>query len=146
MKSKIDSILMANYIIEKCSEKGHPIDITKLSRLLYAVDGILLANGFNIINESPEAWQFGPVYKKVFMNFREDPELMEDYEFDFSKIKERQDFLTVEKIIDTVLSKLGDCTGTELSDWAMKKNSPWDNTKRSNKINKNLMKRYFLGD
>ena len=146
MRSKIDSVLMANYIIEKCFEKGHPLDITKLSRLLYAVDGVLLANGYDIIKDSPEAWEFGPVYRKVFMKFRKDPELMKDYEFDFSKIKERQDFIMINKVIDLVLSKLGDYTGTELSDWAMKKNSPWDKTKQSNKINKNLIKRYFLGD
>ena len=64
---RIDSVLLAKYIIKQAQKKGiYDMSITKLQKLLYALDGGLLAHDINAVDEHCQAWQYGPVYPKVF--------------------------------------------------------------------------------
>ena len=64
---RIDSVLLAKYIIKQAQIKKIPeMCITKLQKLLYALDGGLLARNINAVDEHCRAWQYGPVYPKVF--------------------------------------------------------------------------------
>lgn len=142
---RIDSVLMAKYLLNKAYEKEIPMSMTKLQKILYALDGILLANGANVLNENCRAWQYGPVYPKVFV------ELNDGYNFtksftdeDFKSINNNRHKTLIDRAINVVLEKLGDKTGRELSVWSHQKGSPWANTPQNEVIDKTLIKRYFL--
>lgn len=142
---RIESILMAKYLLNKAYEKEIPMNMTKLQKMLYALDGILLANGANVINENCRAWQYGPVYPKVFA------ELSNGYDFikpfkdeNFSSIENNEHKDLIDRATQLILDKLGDKTGRELSVWSHRKGSPWDNTPQNEVIDKTVIKRYFL--
>lgn len=148
MDRRIDSVLMAKYLLNKAYEKEIPMSMTKLQKMLYALDGVLLANDANVLNEHCRAWQYGPVYPKVFMYFRKEEDAYNKIfsDEDFSLIKNHNKSGLIDKAINLVIEKLGNHTGTELSNWSHAEGSPWSKTERGSKIDKALIKRYFLGN
>lgn len=148
MDKRINSVLMAKYLLNKAYEKEIPMSMTKLQKMLYALDGVLLANNANVLNENCRAWQYGPVYPRVFMYFRKEEDAYNKIFSDenFSSIKNHKKIDLIDKVINLVIEKLGNHTGTELSNWSHVEGSPWSKTERGSKINKTLIKRYFLGN
>ena len=145
MDRRIDSVLMAKYLLNKAYEKEIPMSMTKLQKMLYALDGVLLANNANVLNENCRAWQYGPVYPKVFVALSDGYDFIEPFENeDFSSIKDNKHKSLIDKAINVILKKFGDKTGSELSIWSHQKGSPWSNTSQNEVIDKTLIKRYFL--
>lgn len=145
MNKRISSVLMAKYLLNKAYEKEIPMSMTKLQKMLYALDGVLLANNANVLNENCRAWQYGPVYPRVFVALSDGRDFIEPFENeDFSSIKNNEHENLIDRAIELVLEKLGNKTGRELSAWSHKKGSPWDNTPQNEVIDKTLIKRYFL--
>lgn len=65
MAARFDSRLLAKYIWYVAKECNIDMNVTKTHKLLYILDGVMLAEGRNIVNENCRAWQYGPVYPKV---------------------------------------------------------------------------------
>ena len=145
MNKRISSVLMAKYLLNKAYEKEIPMSMTKLQKMLYALDGVLLANEANVLNENCRAWQYGPVYPRVFVALSDGYDFIEPFkDEDFSSIKNNSHKNLIDRAVELVLEKLGNKTGRELSAWSHKKGSPWDNTLQNDVIDKTLIKRYFL--
>ncbi len=67
MSAQYDSRDVAAYIAQQCRTKGIEYNNTKIQKLLYCAYGILLAwAGEHICDEYPRAWDYGPVFPKVF--------------------------------------------------------------------------------
>lgn len=61
---------IANRILDIRAESGEPLTIMQLIKLIYMSDGWSLAlTGKPLVNEVPEAWQYGPVYRSVYQAF-----------------------------------------------------------------------------
>lgn len=116
---------------------------TKLQKLIYAIDGCLLVDDINVIDEQCRAWQYGPVYPKIFKkisnsnidNFAEDA--------DISDIKNHEKFSVIQEVTTMILTTLGKHSAAQLSAWSHVKGSPWSQTKIHDPISKDLLKEYF---
>lgn len=148
---RIESIEMAKYILCRASANNISMNMTKLQKLLYICDGLMLSCDRNYINENARAWNYGPVYPKVHKWFKDNQEIR----FTLSDIKKEDlDFINsmnIEYIVKLALSKFGSWTAGELSSWSHQNNSPWDIALRNNDnhygavIDKFDMAAYFKG-
>jgi len=65
-----DPRALANRILDIRSEAGQPLTIMQLIKLIYISDGWALALlGRPLSAETPQAWQYGPVYPTVYRAF-----------------------------------------------------------------------------
>lgn len=65
-----DPRAIANYILDLRAQKGERLTIMQLIKLTYIADGWSLALlGKPLSKESPEAWQYGPVFRSVYNAF-----------------------------------------------------------------------------
>lgn len=65
-----DSRAIANTILDLRAETGKPLTIMQLIKLAYIADGWSMVLGEGpLINEAPEAWQYGPVYRSMYNAF-----------------------------------------------------------------------------
>lgn len=113
------------YIVAYANEHHFGINMTKLQKLLYIIYGVYLAvKNERLTNEHPQAWPYGPVFpttrnkllKRDFSAINKD-----DSELDaISKDVE------IQSLVKLVFDTYGGWTGTSLSIWSHKPNSPWD--------------------
>jgi uncharacterized phage-associated protein len=128
----VDSIEFAKYIISRTCEINKTITPaiqmgeTKLQKLLYICDGIILSTGINFIQENARAWNYGPVYPRVHRWLEKQPD-------SFSNIKEcSPDALRLikeieaEPLVDKVVSTFGNMTAEQLSAWTHRPGGPWE--------------------
>ncbi len=67
-----DPRAIANKILEIRTEAGEPLTVMQLIKLVYIADGWSLAlHGKPLSSHDPEAWQYGPVYRSVYNDFRQ---------------------------------------------------------------------------
>ena len=65
---KIDSLILSDYILERCGAMSH----LKLQKLLYLVEGYHLAYfGKSLIDDEFEAWVHGPVSRKLYNSLKD---------------------------------------------------------------------------
>lgn len=109
----VSSVDFAKYIIKKANELKIQINLTKLQKILYICDGNLLALGENFINEQAKAWDYGPVYPKVYKWYqkhgKEDVTL-----WTISKEIENND--SVKNVVFQALKKFGNWSAVQLSE------------------------------
>lgn len=144
MKGEISmykAIDIAKYVIKKAISFNRPISNLQLQKILYYIQGILLAkNGEGIFSENIEAWQYGPVIPEVYYAFNKyaSSEIINDYDINIQFDEEDK------TIIDSIIEEK-----SRLNAWRLvsdtHKEDPWKNIyKGSNVIIKNEdIKRYF---
>ncbi|CRF35308.1 zinc finger/helix-turn-helix protein, YgiT family [Brachyspira suanatina] len=117
--------------------------ITKLQKLLYALDGGLLARNINAVDEHCRAWQYGPVYPKVFTKINPE-DFNKNYDnLNIDEIDSKEHADIIKKMVEVVLDNFGQYSAGKLSDWSHREGSPWSQTPKNEKISKLLMKEYF---
>ncbi|WP_157154472.1 Panacea domain-containing protein [Brachyspira murdochii] len=140
---RIDSVLLAKYIIQQAQKKGTDMSITKLQKLLYALDGGLLSRNINAVDEHCRAWQYGPVYPKVFTKINPE-DFNKNYDnLNIDEIDSKEHADIIKKMVEVVLDSFGEYSAGQLSAWSHKEGSPWSQTQKNEKISKLLMKEYF---
>ena len=66
-----DSLAVANKILDTAQEQGRSLTLMQLIKLIYMAHGWSLALlDKPLVDEPVEAWQHGPVYPKVYREFR----------------------------------------------------------------------------
>ena len=148
----INSVDFAKYILLKAKErKLGEINVTKLQKLLYICDGILLSFGFNVVNENARAWYYGPVYPKVYKWFSNNPHYQPKLDDITPSALSEINGGNYDSAIKATFDTFGDWNATTLSGWSHKPNSPWSKTVEKNNgkmncvIDKSDMKKYFKG-
>ncbi|NNM57125.1 MAG: SocA family protein [Acidocella sp.] len=104
----------------------------QLQKLVYIAHGWNLAiNGEPLVSEMPQAWDNGPVFRKIWNHIRDfgfgsKTKLLEDP----INNKPIEEILSAEEsgIIDHVWNKYGRYSGLELSRMTHEQNTPWTNT------------------
>ncbi|MEJ1998904.1 MAG: DUF4065 domain-containing protein, partial [Maritimibacter sp.] len=67
-----DSRVVANRILEIAETKGIKLTLMQLLKLVYIAHGwwLSFSNGRPLTSDTPQAWQYGPVYPAVYNAFR----------------------------------------------------------------------------
>lgn len=67
-----DPRAIANKILDIREETGKPLTVMQLIKLVYIADGWSLALlGKPLSKHNPQAWQYGPVYPRVYTAFKQ---------------------------------------------------------------------------
>lgn len=66
------SAAIANAFLERAAHEGRPLTHLKLQKLVYFADGLAAAAlGTGISDDKPEAWPYGPVYPRLYQQFKD---------------------------------------------------------------------------
>lgn len=67
-----DVLGVANVFIQLAAQEGRPLTNMMLQKLLYLAQGHSLGlRGHSLVDERPQAWDYGPVFPSVYRTFRE---------------------------------------------------------------------------
>ena len=127
MKKEYNSVEIARYIIAFANDRGIPINMTKVQKLLYAAYGVFLAvTGERFLNEHPQAWPYGPVFpttrnKLLKVNFYE----INLHSEEFSEFRSDQ---ILNSLLQSVFNAFGNWTAGQLTAWSHQDGSPWEHT------------------
>lgn len=156
------SLAVANFFIEKARADGAPLSPMKLQKLVYYAEGWNLAyTGESLIDETIQAWQYGPVIPSLYHEFKhygngniQTPGTT----IDFSKgglhvhapnIKPSDSFS--KELLERVWSVYKNYTAIELSSQTHTEGTPWHsiyvlkgmNSARGLEIPKEVIKTHF---
>jgi uncharacterized phage-associated protein len=128
----VDSIEFAQYIIGRVRELNKtaqpPIRMgeTKLQKLLYICDGIMLSAGINFISENARAWNYGPVYPRVHRWLEKQPDAFVNPQSCPPEALQRIEEIDARPMVDKVVSTFGIMTAEQLSAWTHRPGAPWE--------------------
>ena len=139
-----ESMEVAKYLKILAMENQNKIlNVTKVQKLLYITYAYYLVRfDRKFINESPQAWPYGPVFPKTRRNFDELPKIE-----NIPETITRDSELT--SILSEIITRYNKYTATQLSDWSHKPGSPWDYTQKQSgfkwgdRIPDDIIKKYF---
>lgn len=142
MNNKLNPIDVSKYIINYLNEKSYSVNHLKLQKLLYYIEAwYTVFTGSNLFEEQIEAWQHGPVIRKVWDYFKN-----QSISYDNLKISKGFELKASKEqieIINDVLDEYGDKTGYYLETLTHSE-EPWKIARRKNKyIDKNTMKQFY---
>jgi uncharacterized phage-associated protein len=153
----VDSIEFAKYIIYRTNELNKmtnpviKIGETKLHKLLYICDGLMLSAGINLIRENARAWNYGPVYPRVHKWLAKQPDSFVNPKECSSDTLRLLDEIDGAPLVDKVVSTFGLRTAEQLSAWTHRPGGPWELALARGKgimnvpISKDEMRDYFCG-
>jgi uncharacterized phage-associated protein len=124
MNMPYNSLDVASLIVKLCKEFEYDYNNTKIQKLLYCCYGaVLAAEHKRLCDEFPRAWQYGPVFPRVFNFINKkgvDALLSRSSVADFSP--ELLAFLR------KVIELFGTFNASSLSKWTHQEDSPWYKT------------------
>jgi uncharacterized phage-associated protein len=128
----VDSIEFAQYIIWRTNEinkiASSPIQLreTKLQKLLYICDGIMLASDINCIKENARAWNYGPVYPRVHRWLEKHPDSFVTLKECSPDVLQLVNEIEAQPLVDQVILTFGRNTAEQLSAWTHRPGGPWE--------------------
>jgi uncharacterized phage-associated protein len=128
----VDSIEFAKYIISRTKELNKTtrphirMGETKLQKLLYICDGIMLSTGINFISENARAWNYGPVYPRVHRWLEKEPDSFVNLKACSPDALQLIEGIDAQPMVDKVVSTFGSRTAEELSAWTHRPGGPWE--------------------
>ncbi|EFW38142.1 DUF4065 domain-containing protein [Treponema phagedenis] len=97
----MEAMVVAQYIINRCTIEGNPISNLQLQKILYYVQVACLQElGEPCFDDPIEAWQFGPVVRAVYYQYCGFGAFPIDWEYDSIISDSRK-----KTIIDTVIDE-----------------------------------------
>jgi uncharacterized phage-associated protein len=144
----LDSLQVMAYIIQRCKQLQTPfLNTTKLQKLMYCCYGTCLAKcGYRLCDESPEAWQYGPVFPRTLRT-------LQCWGYEWLAEHPTEDVAEqlpqeVVALIDATLKTFGKFAANQLSNWTHIKGSPWsvaskDGAVLKEQISDALISEYF---
>jgi uncharacterized phage-associated protein len=117
---KYSSLRVASQIASVCQENNLFYNNTKIQKLLYCCYGCsLVILKDRLCDEYPRAWQFGPVFPRVFNYINKKRDLLSP---ELALVGAPDKVLS---LIDVVVKTFGKYTATYLSAWTHQPGSPW---------------------
>ncbi|MDR1052901.1 MAG: SocA family protein [Planctomycetaceae bacterium] len=132
--NKVESVEFAKFLIARAASvsedevwgKNVSLGITKLHKLLYICDGLLLALGFNLIDETPRAWNYGPVYPKIHTWVKNNPNVFTEKQECKPQALQKLEEINAQSLVDFVLKHYGTWAASSLSLWSHNPGGPWE--------------------
>jgi uncharacterized phage-associated protein len=153
----VDSVDFAKFVISRTAELNRTredaivLGETKLHKLLYICDGMMLAGDINLINERARAWNYGPVYPRVHSWLEKFPDAFSAMPPCSREAHGEIEQGDIPTLIDAVIASYGQWPAGKLSSWSHGPGSPWEtalergNGVMNSVIEKDDMKKYFKG-
>lgn len=125
------TLAVANYFIKKSMADGIPLTPMKLLKLVYIAHGWHLGiKGEPLINESVQAWKYGPVIKSIYDEFKKfgnSPISETAYELsDKGQVIIPMVSPDKEPFLDKIWDVYKNFDGLQLSSLTHKTGTPWD--------------------
>ena len=119
---KVNSLDFAIYLGTKARDKKLFVNVTKLQKWLYICYGAYFAKtGEPLFNETPKAWQYGPVFPSVYnKQIKYGHSLAE-----LANTIDESSLSDFDWIIDPVLDYFGKWSANELVSWTHKEGNAW---------------------
>lgn len=122
-----DSNDVMAYILGVCEKNDIPWNATKAQKLMYCCYGtILAAFDEKLTEETPQAWQYGPVFPRTFNGLRKG-KIEAGNDHGFSQNCD-QKWLP---LIDQTVRTFGKFSASQLSTWSHEPGSPWARATRN---------------
>ena len=119
---RINSLNFAIYLYQRAVERGITPNVTQIQKWLYVCYGIFLrAHNSQLLDEKPEAWDYGPFFPNVH---KAQKKTDGNLALLASRINEN-DFVDFIPIIDVVMRHFGNLTAGQLVDWTHEVGSAW---------------------
>lgn len=125
---------VANFFLDIAFARGEKVSPMKLQKLVYYAHGWYAGyTGKPLINESVEAWQYGPVIPSLYHEFKRfgagviTSKATEMDGLDDVEVRPPQDEV-MRKFLTSVWDNYGKYTGITLSEMTHAAGSPWDQT------------------
>lgn len=121
---------IANFFIEKGKQEGKLVDQMKVQKLVYFAHGWFLAiTGKPLINETIEAWRFGPVIPSLYHSLKYSGNLpitksIEVSQFDNSTIADDAN-TELQAYLNRIWNLYSPFTGIQLSNMTHEEGTPW---------------------
>ena len=132
MSAPYDAVTVANRFIELAkADAGKRLTPMQLIKLSYIAHGFSLAiNKRPLLNESVEAWRYGPVVPSLYRKLKKygSGDVTESLSPAFAGLKTERLDEDDQKLIDTVYQKYGNLNGIQLSHLTHRSGTPWDVT------------------
>lgn len=128
---------IANYFLELAKEHGETVRPMKLQKLVYYAHGWYAGiTGKPLIDETVEAWQYGPVISSLYHEFKRfgsNPITAKATDFIDMEIEEvpPPEEESVRKFLRNVWGSYSKYTGLKLSEMTHADGSPWDITRKA---------------
>ena len=117
----IDSVDFAIYLNQKAREMKLDVNVTKIQKWLYICYGIhLAAKKEQLLKERPKAWQFGPVFPKVYKKQQKNGNSLDTLSTNDTELQQ------YDEIIIPILNHFGAWSAAELVEWTHEKGRAWD--------------------
>lgn len=134
----LDPKSIANFFLDLAKARGDKISPMKLQKLVYYAHGWFAGyTGKPLINESVEAWQYGPVIPSLYREFKQfgsgeigvKASVMDGFEIVEVPPPEDEG---MRKFLTSVWESYGKYTGIALSEMTHAAGSPWHETWKAN--------------
>jgi uncharacterized phage-associated protein len=129
---------IANFFLDLAKVSGDKISPMKLQKLVYYAHGWFAGyTGKPLINESVEAWQYGPVIPSLYQEFKRfgsgeiGAKACALEGFEFVEVPPPEDE-GMRKFLTSIWESYGKYTGIALSEMTHAAGSPWDETWKAN--------------
>jgi uncharacterized phage-associated protein len=151
METGHDSRAVANEILLIGQQKGIPMSMMKLIKLVYFAHGATLAiTGEPLSREQAEAWKYGPVFRELYRvlpNRGAEP-VSYPISIPFGLKDPNPSFSDVEKtIMSRIVDQFGPMGAFQLSDITHEEDSPWTKVYKEegafSVIPNEMLKKYF---
>ena len=150
-------LAIANEFLKRAKRDGKELTHMQLQKLVYIANGWLLAASERpLVEDDPEAWEFGPVYRRLFdalKKYGRSPvnELIRwgddtPFSLDDGDVAEENLAPDEQDIINMVWDAYGDMQAFQLSALTHQNGSPWSRTykpRRNRRIPQHLIKEHF---
>lgn len=156
------ALAIANSFIELAKQKKRESELThlKLQKLVYFAHAWNLAiKDEPLVDEQPEAWDYGPVFSSVYHEFKsfgkkpisrpgtipvpcgEGP----FFDFEFVSPFIKNDDIETQSLLEKIWDVYSKFSASQLSELTHKKDSPWDTTRSQSgsAISNDLIKEYM---
>lgn len=151
METGHDSRAVANEILLIGQEKGIPMSMMKLIKLVYFAHGATLAiTGNPLSSEQAEAWKYGPVFRDLYASLPKNGAAPVAYpvKTPFGAVTRDKSFSDTEiRIMTHIVDQFGSMGAFELSDITHSEDSPWTEIYKKNGpfsiIPNEMLKNYF---
>lgn len=130
-----DSRAVANKVLDIAAGQGNSLTMMQVIKLVYIAHGwwLSFSGGQPLTSDTPQAWQYGPVYPNLYQAFRSngsrpvrkkalDPITGLEFQGDFSN--------EVGSMLEQVVGSYGDMHAFQLSDMTHQPGTPWEQASR----------------
>lgn len=148
-----NSLAISNFFIEKSLKTGVELSPMKLLKMIYISHGWYLGlNNAPLIDDTVEAWRYGPVVPKIYHTFKHyGNEQITDLDFDIQTFSYLKPSATLCMFLDKIWEVYSPFTGLQLSSLTHEEGSPWDTvwnkqggkSEKSAQIPNDLIKEYY---